>query len=81
MGSYEITKKYRSSPENRIKRNARRRIEYLLSVGKIKRKPCEKCGDIPVHAHHEDYSKRDEVVWLCYQHHMEAHGGSFKKKK
>ena len=35
--------------------------------------PCEICGSVDVHGHHEDYSKPLEVNWLCALHHREAH--------
>lgn len=37
--------------------------------GKLVRKPCEICGKEKSEAHHEDYSKPLEVIWLCKQHH------------
>lgn len=40
--------------------------------GKIKRKPCIICG-MKAEAHHPDYSKPLEVVWLCSFHHKEWH--------
>lgn len=41
---------------------------------KLIRKPCEVCGNPKSEAHHEDYSKPLEVVWLCFKHHRERHG-------
>lgn len=38
--------------------------------GTLKRKKCF-CGKIKVEAHHEDYSKPLEVIWLCKKHHAE----------
>ena len=39
---------------------------------KLIRKPCEVCGSEKSQAHHEDYSKPLEVVWLCKPHHSQA---------
>ena len=39
---------------------------------RIKKTPCEICGDPNSEAHHEDYSKPLEVRWLCKPHHYEA---------
>lgn len=56
------------------KRRARRIIEWEIKKGTVQKQPCEKCGLLNnVHAHHEDYSKPLEVVWLCVKHHQERH--------
>src|SRR5690606_6491213 len=44
--------------------------------GKLVPEPCEVCGRTDVHAHHTDYSKPLDVVWLCPVHHGEAHRSS-----
>lgn len=62
-------RKYNSIPENKIKQKARRLIAYALEVGKIKRHPCQQCGALKTDAHHEDYSKPLEVIWLCRRCH------------
>ena len=41
--------------------------------GKVKPWPCEVCGTDRVEGHHPDYSRPLQVVWLCNQHHREAH--------
>ena len=46
----------------------------LIKVGRLLKKPCEKCGsDIRVHAHHDDYLRPFEVRWLCASHHSQWH--------
>lgn len=38
------------------------------------RGPCTVCGSTEdIHAHHEDYSKPLEIIWLCGKHHRELH--------
>jgi hypothetical protein len=37
------------------------------------KKPCEICGDIEVHAHHEKYAEYLNVRWLCPIHHKKIH--------
>lgn len=59
------TKKY---PE---RRKAHYAVYYAVKVGKLKKEPCKVCGITKVHAHHEDYTKPLEVVWLCPIHHYE----------
>lgn len=41
---------------------------------RLKRQPCEKCGNPKSEAHHDDYSKPLDVRWLCFRHHREVHG-------
>ena len=48
---------------------------YAIKVGKLKRGRCAECGAAKVHAHHEDYSKPLEVIWLCSRHHKRRHLG------
>lgn len=52
--------------------NARSKINYAIRSGKLKREPCEVCGTVKVEAHHVDYEKPFEIVWLCRKHHIEA---------
>jgi len=47
-------------------------LNNAVTSGKIIRQPCEKCGE-KAQAHHEDYSKPFDVVWLCQAHHMKRH--------
>lgn len=55
------------------KNRARDLLNKATSRGKIKRQPCEVCGETNVDGHHDDYSKPLEVRWLCKQHHHEEH--------
>jgi hypothetical protein len=75
------------SPEvrkRRIEKRTQYRAEYperyaaaqALNVatrsGKIVPQPCFVCGE-KAEAHHPDYSRPLDVVWLCQPHHREAH--------
>ena len=53
---------------------ARSSVHKATKLGKLQKKPCEVCGDTETQAHHTDYSKPLDVQWLCWTHHMEAHG-------
>ena len=64
---------YLSNPEEKIKNKARNTVSRAIKGGKLERLPCQKCGELKVQAHHEDYSKPLEVVWLCTIHHKEIH--------
>jgi hypothetical protein len=48
--------------------NNRKRYDLTLAT-----KPCQRCGAVNSHAHHENYDKPLEVVWLCPPHHRERH--------
>ena len=55
---------------NREKANAHSYV-YRILKGK-KPSVCEVCGKRPVaHGHHENYKKRDIVVWVCTKCHYQ----------
>jgi hypothetical protein len=63
-------KKFRlKNPEKYIAQNA---VNNAIRDGKLKREKCCKCG-AKAHAHHEDYLKPLDVIWLCPAHHAEVH--------
>ena len=53
------------------------KAHYLLSNavrdGRVKKLPCEFCSRTDVHAHHRDYSRPFDVVWLCPKCHHRLH--------
>ena len=51
---------------------ARQKVYVAVRSGRLKRAPCF-CGETQVFAHHEDYSKPLEVIWLCRKHHRDEH--------
>ena len=56
-----------------VKIRARLIAHYAEKCGKIERKPCGVCSDAKTEAHHIDYSRPLDVVWLCKTHHDVAH--------
>lgn len=56
-----------------VKVTARNAVAYALRLGRIKRLPCQVCGEVKSQAHHEDYLKPLEVVWLCGPCHVRHH--------
>jgi hypothetical protein len=58
--------------ENPEKRKAHYEVKNALRSGKIHRHPCCICGN-KAQAHHEDYSKPLDIIWLCPKHHGERH--------
>lgn len=66
---YEYTKQYRKNNPDKYK--ATSRINHLVEKGKLT-KPiaCEVCGTVGrVEAHHADYSKPLDVMWVCKKCH------------
>jgi len=63
--------RYKSS--NPLKYQAHNKISNALRNGKLIRGVCVICGSKNVHAHHPDYSKPLDVIWLCPKHHKEEH--------
>lgn len=57
-------------PEKEVARN---RVAMAVRNGKLKRLPCATCGEAKTDAHHEDYSKPLDVIWLCRNHHSRRH--------
>lgn len=56
---------------SRQKDNIRIKVHRAVKSGKLKKLPCEVCGEVKVEGHHDDYSKPLEVKWLCSIHHRE----------
>ena len=57
----------------KLKANCRSYLNTYLKRGKIKKQPCQVCGELKVEAHHDDYSKPLEIKWLCREHHIDLH--------
>lgn len=48
-------------------------VGKAIKNGTLKRMPCQVCGNPKVEAHHDDYDKPLEVMWLCQKHHRARH--------
>jgi hypothetical protein len=56
------------------KNKARGILQRAVKSGKVKRCPCEVCGrKTKIEAHHTDYTKPFQVMWLCRKHHSIWH--------
>lgn len=64
------TKKWQE--ENKMRRAAHIILGNALKYKTITRQPCWVCGK-KAEAHHPDYGRPLDVVWLCKQHHQEVH--------
>lgn len=62
---YDRDRGYRPGPKYKV--SAR------MATRCLDRKPCVICGNAKVEAHHPDYSKPLDVIWLCKKHHGEIH--------
>lgn len=58
---------------NREKRAAHSAVGNAIRSGRLQKMPCVLCGVVKSEAHHEDYSRPLDVVWLCSAHHGELH--------
>lgn len=58
--------------KNPEKYKAQNALNNAVRDGKIERQPCIVCGG-KAHAHHEDYSRPLDVIWLCPEHHSKHH--------
>lgn len=54
-------------------RDANVALPNAVASGKVKRGMCAVCSDSPTDAHHVDYDRPLDVVWLCKKHHVEEH--------
>ena len=48
-------------------------VYRAVKRGTLIRQPCKICGNQSTTAHHEDYLKPLEVIWLCKIHHKACH--------
>lgn len=59
---------------NPLATRARNIIEHRLCRGTLVRQPCSVCGSTEnVQAHHPDYKKPTEIIWLCRPCHFAEH--------
>lgn len=54
------------------KARVHQQVYYAVKTGKIKRGVCP-CGSKKTNAHHEDYSKPFDIIWLCSACHNRLH--------
>jgi hypothetical protein len=62
-----------SKKHNEVHRDrylARRTLNNAKARGEITESPCG-CGEVKVEAHHHDYSKPLDVIWMCKKCHKE----------
>ena len=59
--------------KDRLKLYARNAVYRAVRSGRLVKQPCMRCGRLAAHAHHKNYSRRLDVIWLCSQCHGREH--------
>ena len=54
-------------------KKARVAVHNATARGRLKKMPCVLCGDPKSEAHHDDYTKPLDVMWVCRKHHAVIH--------
>lgn len=67
----DIRQKYKEKYPKKAR--AHQLVNMAYKTGKLVKQPCEVCGNAEVHAHHPDYDKPLDVMWLCAEHHSLWH--------
>jgi hypothetical protein len=82
--SYAVNKKWKDKNKEKVKCHSI--VNWQIRNGNLKKKFCFVCGN-SAEAHHEDYNKPLDIIWLCEKHHAERHKqiriekGIYKNKK
>jgi hypothetical protein len=66
-----------NDPEYKAKCKARKRARYLEEIKKLKKEPCFYCNDPDTEKHHPDYSKPEEVIYVCRKCHSDLHRANY----
>ncbi len=67
----EVTRAWRAEDSLRVL--AHSSVARAIRRGDLVRQPCCRCGEEKAVAHHEDYEKPLDVVWLCQPCHKQRH--------
>lgn len=69
--SVEVNRAWRAEDSRRVV--AHSAVSRAIRNGLLVRMPCIRCGKEKSEAHHEDYDKPLEVMWLCTPCHKQRH--------
>lgn len=75
----ESTAAYRR--RNPLAAKAHQAVQTAVRNGTLVRESCATCGSSRTHAHHDDYERPLDVLWLCHTHHMERHAMLAERKR
>ena len=67
----EVNKAWRA--EDLRRQRAHNKVRQAIHNGKITWMPCVRCGNEKSLAHHDDYDKPLDVMWLCQPCHKQRH--------
>ena len=67
----EYSRQWRS--RNTEKYKAHMIVKSAIRNGSLSKCGCRVCGSLLSQAHHDDYSRPLDVVWLCPLHHAQIH--------
>ena len=67
----EINRAWRNEDSRRLR--AHSSVARAIRNGELVRQPCCRCGQEKSVAHHEDYDKPLDVMWLCQPCHKQRH--------
>jgi hypothetical protein len=64
---------HQNDPAYAERNTAHNAVGNAKRKGLLVKKSCLICGRVDAEAHHENYAKPLEVIWLCKAHHIERH--------
>jgi len=67
----EVTRAWRA--EDKRRQLGHTAVARAIRNGSLVRLPCIRCGEAKSLAHHEDYDKPLDVMWLCQPCHKQRH--------
>ena len=71
----EYHRKYMKDRYNKDEKHRQKQLVRVKTKYKKKVKSCERCGDKNTEGHHPDYTKPNDVIWLCRCCHLDEHCG------
>lgn len=67
----EVNRAWRA--EDRRRTAAHNAVARAIAKGLLVRQSCERCGNEKTLAHHDDYDRKLDVMWLCQPCHKQRH--------
>jgi hypothetical protein len=74
----EVTRAWRA--EDLRRQRAHGMVAKAIKKGELTRMPCIRCSKTKTEAHHDDYDKPLDVMWLCTPCHKQRHKEILKKE-
>lgn len=67
----DVNRAWRAEDSRRVK--AHNAVARAIIKGLVNKSPCVRCGNVKAVAHHEDYDKPLDIIWLCQPCHKQRH--------